>query len=52
MLPKEENVPFTSFMAGTEKQDKKNQAFDVFVLELKSSGPSSGCPSLATFGKS
>lgn len=52
MLPKEENVLFTSFMAVTAKQDKKNQAFDVFVLELKSSCPSSVCPSLATFGKS
>lgn len=40
MLPKEENVLFTSFMAVTEKQDKKNQAFVVFVLELKSSCPS------------
>lgn len=35
-------------MAITEKQDKDNQAFDVFVLELNLSCPSSMCPSLAT----
>lgn len=52
MLPQEENVLFTSLMAVTEKQGKKNQAFAVFVLELKSSCPRSVCPSLATFGKS
>lgn len=48
-LPKEENVLFTSFVAMTEKQNKENQAFGVFVPELKLSRPSSVCPSLATF---
>lgn len=50
ILPKEESVLFTSFMAVTEKQDEENQAFDVCVPEL--SCPSLVCPSLATFRKS
>lgn len=52
ILPKEESVLFTSFMAVTEKQDEENQAFDVCAPELKLSCPSLMCPSLATFRKS
>lgn len=52
ILPKEKNVLFTSFIAVTEKQDKENQACDVFALELKLTYRRSVCPSLATFGKS
>ena len=48
ILPKGENVLFTSFMAITEEQDKDNQAFDVCALELNLSCPSSMRPSLAT----
>lgn len=52
ILPKEENVLFTCFMAVTDKQGNENEAFNVFILELKSICPDSACPSLAPFGKS